>query len=149
MSFQATAFTNLSEDNRVSKTLQQIGVYDCTLKSTTSIIDPTLVLTTGLDSLVGCNYLWIPSFGRYYFVQDIVSLTATTVALRCHVDVLMSFKDQILANKAIVMRQQNKYNLLLNDSVLRTYQNPKVVCKRFAGGFPRTDYSFILATAGG
>ena len=116
------------------------------LKSETSIIDPVFILECPLSDLLGVNYITVPAFGRSYFINNIVSISTDLVELHCHVDVLTSFKDEIRNNKGIIFRQQNNWNLYLNDGVIQAYQNPIVVTKAFPKGF--TEMNYVLLTAG-
>ena len=64
----------------------------------------------------------------------------------CHVDALTSFANDIKANTAIIKRNENKWNLYLNDGTFKIYQNPDVLTKEFPSGFNAQE--FILAVAG-
>ena len=138
--------TNLSEPNRIVKNVEPIITLNGELKQETSIIDPEFIIAGDLDDFVGCNYCTISEFGRSYFVRDITSVRAGLVRLRCHVDVLSSFANEILSNRAIIRRQETDWNLYLNDGSFRVYQNPDVVTHPFPQGF--TAKEFVLSVAG-
>ena len=144
--FDITLQTNQSEQNRVSKTLVDLATVSGVLKEETSIIDPIIKIEGDLSNFVNCNYLTIPAFGRSYFVNNIRSIRQGLVEFACHVDVLSSFADAIKTNKAIVKRQENNWNLYLNDGTFKVYQNPTVLTKAFPSGFNTQE--FILAVAG-
>ena len=146
MSFDIKLQTNLSEDNKVDKTLVDIVTLSGVLKEETSIIDPVIKVEADLADLTACNYLTVDTFGRSYFVRNIRSIRAGLVELTCHVDVLSSFKDSIRQSKAILRRQAINWNLYLNDGSLRVYQNPNVITRPFPSGF--STYEFVLAVAG-
>ena len=146
MAFNIVLQTNNSEPNRVTKSVSDIMTLSGVLKEETSIIDPVIKIECDLATVTGCNYLSIPSFGRSYFVTNIRSIRSGLVEFSCHVDVLSSFADGIKANSAIVKRQENSWNLYLNDGSLKVYQNPIVLTKAFPSGF--TTQEFVLAIAG-
>ena len=110
-----------------------------TVKASAAQGDPT--------SLAGVNYAYIQEFGRYYFVKNITSVRNGVTRLVMHVDVLTSWKTQIRACTAIITRQENAWNLYLNDGSLRAYQDPNVYTVPFSSGFVGS--SFVLAVAGG
>ena len=112
----------------------------------TSIIEPVIKIGCDLASVTGCNYLSIPAFERSYFVNNIRSIRNGLVEFSCHVDVLSSFASSIRENSAIVKRQENKWNLYLNDGSFNVYQNPNVLTKAFPSGF--TTQELVLAVAG-
>ena len=146
MAFDILLQKNNSEDNKVTKDLTLIATLNGVLKSETSLLDPTFIIEAELSTVAGCNYLTVADFGRSYFIKDIRSLRNNLVEIRCHVDVLMSFAEEIKANYGIVRRQESDWNLYLNDGVLKVYQNPIVTTHAFPSGF--SGESYILALAG-
>ena len=146
MAFNIVLQVNSSEANKITKTISDIKTVSGSLKEETSIIDPVIKIECDLSSVVGCNYLSIPAFGRSYFVNNIRSIRTGLVEFACHVDVLSSFASGIRGNTAIVKRQENNWNLYLNDGSFKVYQNPNVLTKAFPSGF--TKQEFVLAVAG-
>ena len=146
MAFDIVLQKNNSERNRITKDISEILTVSGELKTETSIIDPVIMIGCDLSSVVGCNYMSIPAFGRSYFVNNIRSIRSGLVEFSCHVDVLSSFAPQIRSNTAIVRRQENNWNLYLNDGSFKVYQNPNVLTKAFPSGF--TTQEFVLAIAG-
>lgn len=137
---------NTSDKIRLDKTITDITTLSGTLKSSTSIIDPVILIEGDLSSFVNCNYMTIPIFGRSYFINDIKSVRSNLFEISGHVDVLSSFASGIRVNNAIIRRQENDWNLYLNDGSFRTYQNPMVLTKEFPSGFSTQE--FVLAVAG-
>ena len=146
MAFEIRIQRNNSENNRVTKDVTLLSTIEGTLRQETSIIDPVFLVAGDLDDYVGVNYCTVDSFGRSYFVSNIRSVRSGLVELTCHVDVLSSFASQIRANTAIIRRQENQWNLYLNDGTFRVYQNPTVLTKAFPSGF--TTQEFVFAVAG-
>lgn len=137
---------NASEKVKLDKELTTILTMSGTLRRGTSIVDPVIVFECKLTDVVNCNYITIPQFGRSYFVTNVRSVGLNLVELTCHVDVLSSFKESIRQNTAIIKRQENKWNLYLNDGSFKVYQNPIVLTKAFPSGF--TTQELVLAVAG-
>lgn len=116
------------------------------LKESTSIIDPDIIVE-GIGSHLGdINYAYIEEFGRYYFVNNIDSIRTGLWSVSMHVDVLQTYAEQILANNAIIERNANEYDLLLNDGLFQTQQNPRIAQFPFPSGF--TTWDFVMAVAG-
>lgn len=130
--------------NKVSKTTTLVQELSGTLRMPSSIIEP--VITIERDVPTGFNYVQIPDFNRFYFVRNIVISGNNLVTISMHVDVLKSFDSQIRQCNAIVKRQENKYNLLLDDGSFKAYQNTKHKLIKFPYGF--NAFSYILALAG-
>lgn len=146
MSFNILLQRNTSELNKLDKTLTTITTLTGTLKTETSIIDPVIIVEGVLSDLKTCNYCTISEFGRSYFVNNIKSIRNNLIELTCHVDVVSTYKSQIRSQFAIVRKQENNWNLYLNDGSFKCYQNPIVLTKKFSNGF--TTPSFVMAVAG-
>lgn len=144
--FDIVLQTNNSENNRVTKDVTDIATISGTLKNECSIIDPVILIEGDISNYTSCNYCTIESFGRSYFINNIRSVRNNLFEISCHVDVLSSFADQIKENNAIINRQENDWNLYLNDGVFKIYQNPRILTREFPTGF--STQSFVLAVAG-
>ena len=137
---------NNSEETHLVKDLDTLQTFSGILREECSILDPIIVFAEPVTSFVGANYLTIESFGRSYFIRSITSLDTHRTEIAAHVDVLASFADEIKANTGIVHRQENRWNLYLNDGILRAYQNPMVDTILFPSGF--SGQSYVLLTSG-
>jgi len=141
-------FVNTSEKNKLDKDITLALETTGTLKEDTSLTDPIIKLTgKTFSEMASINYMQITELGRYYFINDVISINNDIVEIHAHVDVLSTYKDQIRSQNAIIARQEKKWNLYLNDGVFKTYQNPHIVTKAFPSGF--TEQHFIFSVAGG
>ena len=146
MAFDIILQRNNSEREKLTKKLTNLLTVTGVLKIETSIIDPVIIIECDLNSVKNCNYMTISSFGRKYFVNNIRSIKNGLVEFSCHVDVLSTYAEQIRNNTAIIRKQENDWNLYLNDGSFKVYQNPNVLTKAFPSGF--TSQEFVLAVAG-
>lgn len=87
-----TFYNNLSNDNVVNKRLEEINTLSFTFKENSNIINPSLIL----KNYKGGNYCYIKELGRYYYVKDIDFLGNELIKINCEIDVLMSYKDDII-----------------------------------------------------
>lgn len=138
-------YTNLSEKNAINKNITLLNDFAGVLREESSIIDPIIVVES-LSDLANCNYAYIPDFGRHYFVTNIKCVRNSYYQVSMHVDVLMTYKDQILANNAIIERNETQYDLKINDGLFKTQQNPRIAQFEFPNGF--SNWDFVLAVAG-
>lgn len=141
-------YTNNSPENQLTKDTTEItGFTTAVLKESTDILNPVFRIAGATWAEVNaCNYIICPELGRGYFVRDITSVRDGVFEFACHVDVLSSFADSIRQQTAVIHRQENQWNLYLDDGIFKTYQNPHIVVKKFPSGF--TTQSFVLAVAG-
>ena len=142
-----TLCVNNSEKNKLSKSLSNMNVFSGTLKDETSITTP--VITMAIENPTGFNYAYIPEFGRYYFIRDMVSIRTGLWRISMQVDVLQSFKNEIRRCSVILSDTENtgkdKY---LSGNVWKTKVKELTDIKSFPSGLSENGY-FILITAGG
>ena len=131
------------ENNKLNKNLTQIATLTGTLRSECSIINPVLDIQS--DFIQG-NYIYINEFKRYYFIDEIISLKNGYWEVHCSVDVLMSYKNNILQLKGVVSRSSNKFNSYLLDPSRLTQQNMSTYFIEFPKEFDH--YTYLLVTSG-
>lgn len=88
--------------NEVNKTLGTPIVKTCALKNGSSIEDPVLYMEHD-TSLFSANYVYIPDFGRYYFING-REIVEHTEYISCHVDGLKTFASDIKESKGTATR---------------------------------------------
>lgn len=137
-------YTNVSAANVVNKSLTQVESLEGTLREPTSILDPNIIIER--SSPVGFNYFQIPEFNRYYYLTGVSSVHNGLIAISGHVDVLKTYSNEIGNMNAIVKRQENAYNLMLDDGIFKSYQNTKHKIIKWPNSF--NTFSYILALAG-
>lgn len=139
-----TLYTNSSAKNVVSKSISSVATLSGTLRESCDILDPEIMVER--SSPTGFNYMHIAEFGRYYFITDVVVVQNNLLSIRGHVDVLMTYSSGIRSMKAVVRRQENNYNLMLDDGVFKSYQNTKHKIIAWPNSFD--SFSYVLALAG-
>ena len=116
MSIEITAFTGFSKP--INSTKQPTGgqTINVVLKEPTSVLSPTFTIT-GFST--AWNYIQWGS--RYYFVDDIVVLSATQADYICSIDPLATYKTAIGSSSQYVTRADSAYNLNVIDNKYPTY----------------------------
>ena len=148
MSISVKLCHNSSPVEKIGKTIDAGTSYDCVLKADTSVLTPTIILCDTGVNLKGYNYMYIADFGRYYFIDDIVTKNNDVWEVSGHVDVLETYKSQILANTAVIKRQEKQYNLYLDDPEFHTYNYEQIQTLKFpANAFDKT-LSYVLVCNG-
>lgn len=112
-------YRTLDNENVINKNLSLIHTMNIKLKDTVSITNPILILSevNGLDYFQ-CNYCFLSEFNRYYFIRDIELLNNKNYRMQLEVDVLESFKEDILNSYAEISRtiKQGDY-MNINDVI--------------------------------
>ena len=138
-----TLYSNSSDNNVVTKNISQIASLTGSLRNESGIMSPSILIEGTYPS---ANYCYISDWGRYYFIEEIISVRNNVSEIRCRIDTLMTYAQQIRGLTAIIKKQENDYNLYINDGSFMTYANDKVFTKGFPGSF--SDDSYVLLVSG-
>ena len=140
-------FNNSSEPIALEKNLTELFQTSGVLKDETSIINPVFLIKNA--NLVKANYIVVPTLNRAYFINNIVSVNANLWELHCHVDVLSTYSKNIKNLLAVVRRQNNKFNLFLDDPEFKSYVNTFEQTLLFPSGLSSIGKNYLLLTSGG
>ena len=140
----------LGDSRKVDKTITSVSTYsNAVIVGDMSIHTPTISLQ--LDSftdVINFNYIYIPELRRYYYVVDSTIREDGFVQLQCKVDVLKSFKNDILASTQYIDRQQNKCTYQLPDGMYNIKSNRNLTIKNFGNVIIEPNANFLLQTSG-
>lgn len=142
----ANFYENLSDNRVVDKDLRTMkSNIPIILKDDTDILKPTFILQYDED-ILNSNYIYVTELKRYYYIENI-TLSQKRIYVTASVDVLNTYKDDILNLKAVLKRQENKYNTYLNDENYKALEYSFIHTLKFPSGF--NVQSYILAICGG
>ena len=112
-----TELSRVDKTNYMTPTISVSG----TMRNATSILSPAFnIKISNQSDVMMSNYCYIPILKRYYFITDIVAVNNDIYQINLSCDVLMSFKNDILKQQAVIARQENDYNTDLDDPLLKT-----------------------------
>lgn len=146
--FDVVLMINTSPVEKIGKSLETGTTISCALKDNTSILRPTIIIKSNA-SIHTYNYMKIQQFNRFYFIDDIKSLNNDMWEVSAHVDVLETYKTAILNNNAVIKRQQNQYNLYLDDPDFHVYNYEKLQTLQFPANSFTKSLKYVLVTNGG
>ena len=152
-------YENSSADNVVDKSIKLLHEFDEVIfKENSSIYFPVIIIGgikndafIDLESIAKCNYFSLPKFDRYYYVTDIIMKKGQCIEIHGKVDVLMSFKADIMSssqNTQLIVRQEVKKNNYLVDSEMPLSTKKQIIEHEFGDTLTDSGY-YILATVGG
>jgi len=95
-------YNTTSSNNTINKELSDEATYEVQFRGEADVLNPEILLKEG--ERTSKNYAYIPDFERFYFVKDIIAQRNNLSRLILEVDVLESFKDEILACKGVVSK---------------------------------------------
>ena len=151
-----TLYKSTAEPNRLNKTpfLTQLASYSgAVARQNLSIMNPLLVLQESIANIKDANYCYISDFGRYYYIREKTCDVNGLYTLVLNIDVLMSYKTDILLQKGIVSKQEGIYNMYLPSDVpseVRPLVTTVKLNPTVSGtGFTNQSNTYILLAIGG
>ena len=140
-------YNTTSEKNEINKSLSNTATFIGTLRDMTSVLSPEINIESS-SNLSAYNYCHISDFGRYYFIKDVKSVRNDLWRISLKVDVLMSFKVDILASHGILKHSETIGDLYLSDNSWESLVKDKTDIITFSSGLLDSG-EYILITAGG
>lgn len=119
MSYSIKFYNTPNKSNIINKTLNGELTVTGLLKDGSSIYSPSFRIKLNKE-LFNKNYFYVEMYKRYYFITDIVVEDGVEMVVSGKVDVLESFKEDILNSKQIIGRQETQYNVFLVDNMLQS-----------------------------
>lgn len=152
----AKIYKTKSAPNVVNKILTEVVAFEEVIfKEYTSLLNPTIIIngvsnasSYTIEDIGTSNYFSIPKVNRYYFITDITMMSGGRVAITGTVDVLMSFKSDILGSTQLIVRQEKKTNNYLIDTDIPLSSKKQVIEHEFGDSIADSGY-YILAVNGG
>ena len=136
-----------STDKRTNSTKLVEGgeVIKCFLKDNNSIIEPELLIRKDNPSeIFDWNYFTIEEFNRSYFITDIISEDSRQWWVKGHVDLLGTYREEILNTDAFIMYSASHYNSMLPDDRLKLSDRSVVNTVEYELPYSSTTGCFII-----
>lgn len=140
-------FYNQSDDRVINKVLIIGETFEGSPRDEVSIMNPVIRFES--DEILRYNYAYIPSYQRYYSIVDRTIFRDGVWDVTFAVDVLMSFRRDIMALNVVVDKQSMERNgdEFIDDGSLVTENVMFQTVYNFPNGFNDTG-EYILITAG-
>lgn len=136
-----------SDEKSVNKVLNQLAeISNFKIKKDVDILKPVILLSN--ENALHSNYVYIRKFNRYYFVKSVTVLNEDTIQLECEVDVLYTYRQNIMNLTTFVERQEFNYSPYVVDNELVT-QCKREVRYNIIGNLPQASGSYIALTVSG
>lgn len=128
--------------------------HEVRLKERTSVLQPTFIYhASNIAELTKANYIVCKEFTRSYWIVNYTVVTNEIIEFECKVDVLGTYRTEILGSTQFVMRSESHYNTRYTDSVLpseanvyETYDTQNI--SEFRAKFPEESGFFVLGVSG-
>ena len=140
-----TLYHNTSDKRCLTKQISEIKEVNVFLFEPCELDNPVFKLSFD-DTLLNCNYLY--AFGAYYFCE-IEFQPGCICYLRCHKDVLMSNRDNVLNLNCEITRQEHSGLTLVPDSQIMIQNYDVINVYSFSNYFDTTLGQYIMQVIGG
>lgn len=142
-------YRNSSDNNKIGKVLTLIKSVDATLRDECSIMSPDILIAANISEFTNCNYMYIPAWGRYYYIDGIVSVRNGLTEVTGNIDVLETYKESILNCEVITDRNEFVGDHYIPDERDVQFAKPLIDYYPFPDGFPNANDTVVLVASGG
>lgn len=132
-------FYNVTKKRNSTYIPTQYTMKEVILKHDVSIINPVLAVQENYDNYVNFNYFYIPKFKRYYYITN-VDFSNNIAYISGMVDVLASYRVDILNSTQYIIRSQSYWNGNIMDSLYPTDSKPAYKTVDFTSPFMTSAY---------
>ena len=93
-------YDNQSNENVINKNLKLITTKDIVFRMAINEKTPMLILHN--STIKDVNYVGIPEFKRYYFIEHIEPYNSELSRIYLNTDLLMTYQDEIINNEVLI-----------------------------------------------
>ena len=93
-------YDNQSNENVINKNLKLITTKDIVFRMAINEKTPMMILHN--STIKGVNYVSIPDFKRYYFIEHIEPYNSELSRIYLNTDLLMTYQDEIINNEVLI-----------------------------------------------
>ena len=135
----AILYNNLSDSRKINKDLTELSTINITLYLDTNVATPVFKVKNFLNN---ANYMYVPDLHRYYYINN-YTLSNQCVYLHCTVDVLETYKTEILNSEYLISRSETDYNDNIVDTLAPITENTVYTVKNFGENIKTTEHFII------
>ena len=135
----AILYNNVSDSREINKNLTEISTINITLYLDTNVTTPVFKVKNFINNV---NYMYVPDLHRYYYINN-YTLSNQCVYLHCSVDVLETYKTEILNSECLISRSENDYNDNIVDTLAPITENTVYTVKNFGENIKTTEHFII------
>lgn len=150
-----------SAPNKIHKSLTEVRDADGYLRDQCSLMKPVITFSSSaMNTFNDVNYMYIPAFERYYFVNSVTSVASGLIEVSGTIDPLYTYRTAIMSSTVVLNRTSNSdnYSRMIPDEQMRLKTTKKKLQLITFGsdGYPTVDantstshgWTTVLITAG-
>ena len=139
-----TFYNNNSDRRCINKNLTNAMTISGNIKSQYTSSGISLDIDVSVAGITPFQFNYMKFDNKYYYIDSVDFLSQNIIRLNCSVDLLETYKAQILKQSAVLERSQNVYNRYIDDDKLVLNAYKRVQTKAFPRSFsPVQEYILI------
>lgn len=140
------SFASTSKRENSTKQLTMTATHDCTFKNGCSMLNPILLLE--IESTLFPSYTACKIEDRYYKISDIRSVRNNLFEVYCEIDVLATYKSDILSSTQFVSYSSHKTSNWLADTRIPLSSETQTYTATVLTGILSTIGTYVLTVVG-
>lgn len=137
-----TLYNNTDKTLVADKSPATIASYTGTFREAIDFINPRIVIEASAFDVQSSNYFSIPgAIDRYFYLTGKKALNDKLWEITGHADLRKTFRTQLLAAEGIVARNENNYDMYLNDPQIPVGARKTLSIRKFPNDTPFTNGS--------
>ena len=135
-------FYNNNSDRRcINKNLTNAKTISGNVKTQYTSSGISLDIDISVAGITPFQFNYMKFDNKYYYIDGVDFISQHIIRINCSVDLLESYKTQILNQTVVINRSENVFNRYLPDDKLHLNAYKRVQTKLFPNGFtPTSEY---------
>lgn len=142
-------FYNNNSDRRcINKNLTGAKTISGNVKTQYTSSGISLDIDVSVAGMTPFQFNYMKFDNKYYYIDNVDFVSQNIIRLNCSVDLLMTYKTQILKQTAVLARSETSYNRYLTDDNLHVNAYKRVQTKKFDKSFSAVSTPILIVTGG-
>lgn len=116
-------------------------VKDCKLKQDCSEHNPSFILSS---NEYGYTYVYVPTWTKFYFVIDVISLANGLVEYQCSEDVLATFRANVMSTSSGILYSSYGYDVMVPDPRIKTKNHRQIDSTAASTGVVTQSFGYVV-----
>ena len=143
-----TFYNNNSDRRCINKHLTGATTISGNVKTQYTSSGISLDIDISVSGITPFQFNYMKFDNKYYYIDSVDFISQNIIRLNCGVDLLESYKSQILKQTAVLERSQNIYSRYIDDDKLVLNAYKRVQTKKFNNSFSAVSTPILIVTGG-
>ena len=143
-----TFYNNNSDRRCINKNLTDATTILGNVKTQYTSSGISLDIDISVSGITPFQFNYMKFDSKYYYIDSVDFISQNIIRMNCGVDLLESYKSQILKQTAVLARSETSYNRYINDDNLHVNAYKRVQTKAFGNSFSAVSTPILIVTGG-